>query len=267
MGWLGRFLWGSDRDTAAAERRQRVQTVVAARVRIFRRLTLEQRERLIDLTIRFLADKEFVGRRGLVLTEEMKIIIAAHACVLLLGIPDDRAFRRVAVVAVHPDTFGESAEAIGPDGQSYHIHQPIAGQVSSLGSIEFSWSAVQHSLSSPHDGFNVIYHEFAHALDGADGSMGGMPPLRSWRDEREWAATTKRAFERLRQEAIDGRADVMSAYGATSLTEFFAVATEAFFERPRRLRRWDAELYDLLRRFYGQDTIAYDDGGQAPASL
>jgi Mlc titration factor MtfA (ptsG expression regulator) len=272
MSWLASWLpswlrgWrtteGDARAVEAAELRHKVARVAATRVPLYGRLSPPLQERLLDLATRFLARIEFIGRGGLVVDHEMRALVAVQACALILGHSDERGYRRVATVVLHPSAFGESTEVIGPDGGRYTLHNWAAGRAWDLGIVELDWSSVLRSLARPRDGFNVVYHEFAHALDGADGQMGGTPPLPSWARERAWAATMSAAFARLNADLEAGRWAALGPYAATSQTELFAVATEAFFERPDELQRWDAELYELLRDYYNQDPRTYTAAGR-----
>ncbi len=235
-----------------------VARVLEAHLALYARLPVAVRERLVDLSIRFLAEKEFIGRDGFVLTAEMQALIAAQACVLTLGWNDLRPLRRATAVAVHARAFGQTVEAIGADGRRYHFRDWAAGRAWQLGIVELAWDSVALALRYPRDGFNVVYHEFAHVLDGADGSMGGVPPLGSRAAEARWTAATTRAYERLCGEVDAGGPAVLSAYGATSAVEFFPVATESFFERPAALWRWDAELFEVFREYFQQDPREYE---------
>lgn len=236
----------------------RMRHILEMRMPVFPRLGGERQARLLALASRFLREKEFIGRSGVVVSDEMKLVVAASACMLLLGMADDTGFRRVTTVAIHRGSFSEAVETYGPDGERYVIHNWAAGKAWSLGFVELAWDSVLYSLSGHQRGFNVIYHEFAHALDGADGDMGGMPPLPSWVRERQWLETMQGSYDRLVQETSLGYRTVLSPYGATSLVEFFPVATEAFFGRPSELAAWDASLFELLREYYGQDPREYE---------
>lgn len=236
----------------------RAAQAIEANLPVFSRLDNRRQSRLITLAGNFLRKKEFVGRDGLQVTDEMRAVVAASACMLLLGMPDDSGYRRVSTVAIHRGSFSEAVETYGPAGERYVVHNWAAGKAWSLGFVELAWDSVLYSLNPIQRGFNVIYHEFAHALDGSDGDMGGVPPLPSWHRERVWRETMQRAYDRLTRECSIGRPTVLSPYGATSLVEFFPVATEAFFERPTALQRWDAELFDLLGDYYGQDPREYE---------
>ncbi|MBL8877574.1 MAG: zinc-dependent peptidase [Phycisphaerales bacterium] len=258
MNWIRATLGGAPRQPDSTSIDPAAAKAIAANLPVFSRLDADRQTRLLSSAGRFMRTKEFVGRDGMQVTDEMRAVVSAAACMLLLGMPDDSGYRRVSTVAIHRGSFSEAVETYGPEGERYVVHNWAAGKAWSLGFVELAWDSVLYSINPRQRGFNVIYHEFAHALDAADGDMGGMPPLPSWSRERAWRETMQRSFDRLANETSIGRRTPLSAYGATSLVEFFPVATEAFFERPTPLAGWDAGLFEILREYYGQDPREYE---------
>ena len=203
------------------------------------RLSDADRARLLSDVQVFVAEKHFFGAGGLEVTEEMKVTIAASAVRLVLHL-DLALYDRLTEVVVYPDAY------VHP-GQH---DTAVLGEAHQWGIVVLSWRSVLAGLRNPEDGHDTAAHEFAHVLDGVDGAFDGAPRLRARDDYRAWSTVMSRHFARLRAE--DPRtSSVLRDYGAINEAEFFAVATEAFFERPDRLRERAPDLYDVLHRFYG----------------
>jgi Mlc titration factor MtfA (ptsG expression regulator) len=200
----------------------------------------------------FVAEKHWEGCGGLALTDEVRVTIAAQACLLLLGIDRD-SFDHVHTILVYPSGFRSPEGWAGPDG----VVRPdtgLLGQAWYRGPVILAWDSV---LAGGRDaqGRNVVLHEFAHQLDFLDGLMDGTPPLHSREQYRRWQQVMTAEYARLVAEAEHGRPRVLDAYGATDPAEFFAVATECFFEKPVPLRQQHPQLYDVLRDYYRQDPV------------
>jgi Mlc titration factor MtfA (ptsG expression regulator) len=135
-----------------------------------------------------------------------------------------------------------------------------------MGSLVLAWDEVKHGASDPADGQNLVVHEFAHQLDFEDSSTDGAPALATRAEYLTWARVMRAEFEALREAEEAGAESVLDTYGASNPAEFFAVATEAFFERPRALRAKNRELYDRLAAFFRQDPIAYTAEEKRPGS-
>lgn len=221
-------------------------------VRLYDRLAAEDREELQGHIQVFLAEKYFEGCGGLQLTEEMKVTIAAQACVLLLH-RDTDYYPRLVTILVYPNAYiARGAEQRGggvvEEGESIRLGEAWMGGVAVV-----SWEDVVHGASDVHDGVNVVLHEFAHLLDFEDGSADGTPPLAHPGDYASWVRVLDHEYHQLQRDAALGRASVLDPYGATNPAEFFAVATECFFENPVPLRRGHPELYEELKKYYRQD--------------
>ena len=134
--------------------------------------------------------------------------------------------------------------------------QELAGESWRHGNVVLAWDQVQHSAFDPHDGHNVVFHEFAHQLDEEDGSANGAPVLPRRSMYGAWARILGSDYAELMRDAEEGRASVLDQYGATNPAEFFAVATEAFFETPAKLRSQHPQLYAELMLYYQQDPEA-----------
>ncbi|HTJ46294.1 MAG TPA: M90 family metallopeptidase [Kofleriaceae bacterium] len=240
--------------------------IVERNVAAWSLLDEHERARLQDLVRVFLAEKNLEGAGGLELIDEHRVTIAAQACLLILG-RDHDLFARLVSIVVYPSVVKTPAQRLstfaiarGPlDGGT-----PIAGQAFRGDTVILAWDQVVHGGRDPHDGKNVVVHELAHVIDFLDGNADGTPPLGSRAEYRTWAGVCAAAYLALGEEVERGApTGVLRAYGATNEAEFFAVATEAFFERPRELAREHRDLYDLLAKFYNLDLATRADRGSA----
>jgi MtfA peptidase len=196
-----------------------------------------------------LDEKRFEGCAGVEITDEIRVTITAQACLLLIGRPA-AVFPKLRTILVYPDAFLAPSIEHLEDGVVVEGMEARAGESWSLGNVVLSWADVLEGAADPEDGYNPVLHEFAHQLDYESGASEGAPALASREDEAEW----KRVFGRGYRDLSAGLRSPMDAYGAKSPAEFFAVATETFFERPVELKTAHAELYGLLRKYYNQDT-------------
>lgn len=208
----------------------------------------------------FLAEKQFEGCGGLELTDEMRLTIAAQACILLLH-RDTDYYPDVSSILVYPGAYlvRNTRERLG--NVVVVGDQARVGESWVRGVVILSWDAVEHGGANDHDGHNVVLHEFAHQLDAEDGEMDGVPLLGSRSQYSAWIHALGAEYQDLVERvAAHQRAD-LDGYGAKNPAEFFAVVTEAFFERGDKLKRKHPELYEALRAFYGQDPAHLYAGG------
>jgi Mlc titration factor MtfA (ptsG expression regulator) len=202
----------------------------------------------------FLAEKSFEGCGGLELTEEMKVTIAALACILLLHRETD-IYPGVDAILVYPGAY-RAPSTSNEGGVVIESEQARLGESWTRGVVVLAWDHVKSGASQPADGQNVVLHEFAHQLDGEDGSMDGAPDLGARARYTSWAHVLGSEWTELSEKLHAGRRSDIDSYGATNPAEFFAVVTEMFFEKPRALKRRHPELYDELAAFYKQDPAA-----------
>ena len=204
----------------------------------------------------FLAEKYFEGCAGLAVTDEMRVIIAGQACLLLLH-RETNYYPGLRTILVYPSGYFAHSRSIGPGGLVTEGMDPRSGESwhtpGAGGPVVLSWRDVKAGAVNERDGHNVVYHEFAHQLDGESGSVEGAPVLHERSQYTPWAQVLGREFHRLRDDLRSGQPTLLNAYGATSPAEFFAVATETFFERPLEMRARHPELYEQLRGYYRQD--------------
>jgi MtfA peptidase len=220
-------------------------------VPLVQRLSANQRQRLLIKTQQLLEGCRWEGCAGLRLTEEMRLTIAAQASLLVLE-HEGEPYPEVNTILVYPGTFRPRRFSWTPSAEVGLEEAPALGESWQHGVVILAWDSVAVGGADPADGQNVVFHEFAHQLDTGSSPLDGVPRLPTGAYE-PWSAMLERDFERLVADAELGRQGVLDHYGATSRAEFFAVATEAFFERPAELRHEHSELYAALRDYYKQD--------------
>ena len=214
-------------------------------------LSAVDRAELEGLVRIFVAEKHFEGCGGLELTDEIKLTIAAQACLLLLHRKTD-VYPNVDSILVYPSAYRVPTEQ--HDGVVVlQEDQARLGESWQRGLVVLSWDHALSGAAQPHDGQNVVLHEFAHQLDGEDGPMNGTPELGARARYTSWAHVLGDEFDELSRRLHAGRRTDIDPYGATNPAEFFAVVTEMFFEKPGALKRKHAELYAELVGFYEQD--------------
>jgi len=224
---------------------------VQSQVPLARRLTPAQREQLLQKMQRLFHGCRWEGCAGLRLTEDMQVIIAAHACLLVLEHQGD-PYPDLDSILIYPGTFRPRRFSWTPSADSEE-EDPALGESWKHGVVILAWDSALAGAADPGDGQNVVLHEFAHQLDTASGRADGTPRLPDATALASWSTMLERDFARLGQEVEAGTQGVLDHYGATDRAEFFAVATEAFFERPGELQRERPALYDALRGYYRQD--------------
>ena len=222
-----------------------------------RDLSAEERRKLERDTLVLLEEKWWEGCRGLELTDEIRVTIAAQACLLVLALPHD-FYPNVQTILVYPTRYYVPVEEHGPGGVVTSGVSGRLGEAWHSGPVVLSWSDAAHGARDPDDGHNVVFHEFAHKLDMLDGNADGTPPLPTRAELAGWAKACEQAFLALKADAAAGTDTLLDTYGATNEAEFFAVATEHFFDRPRSLVKHLPELYRVLASFYRQDPAARD---------
>lgn len=219
-----------------------------------RRVPEALRPDLLGLTQVFLAEKNFEGCGGLVLGDEMRVSIAAQACLPLLGRETD-VYPRVESVLVYPTTFVAPMVEEYDDGVVEEYDDPLDGEAWSTGAVILAWDDVLHAAEDLRDGYNVVLHEFAHQLDLETGEADGLPKLGPGVDPRAWTETFSRAYDRHCRDLDRHRHTLLDEYAADDPAEFFAVATENYFVRPAALKRRHADLFARLREYFGWEMV------------
>ena len=215
-------------------------------------LSAEHEHRLQELAILFLAEKQLTPLRGLVLSDDDRVEIALQACLPVLELGLDWYDGWVGIV-VHPSDFKVQRAQTDEDGVRHEWDDELAGEAWPGGPVVLSWEALDDSGSVAEGGANVVIHEFAHKLDMMTGEADGVPPQPSRAARERWIETFDAEFDRFCIAADAGKATLLDPYAAEHEAEFFAVASEAFFEAPNALRREMPKIYDLFAGFYRQD--------------
>ena len=215
-------------------------TILEESVPFYPRISGESKQRFLEMLKIFIWEKYFIGAGGMMITDEVRVVIAACAVRLVLHL-DLSYYDRLTEIVVYPYVYHHQDEEVA-----------VLGEARNWGTVVLSWPAVLQGLASPKSGHETATHEFAHVLDRADGVFDGTPKLRARADYRPWAEIMGRHYLNLRKgDPLEGR--VLRQYGAINEAEFFAVATEAYFERPELMRELIPDLYTELQAFYGGD--------------
>ncbi len=231
------------------------EEVVRRNVAHYAMLDDDERAHLRALIQVFIAEKHWEGAGGLELTDEIRVTVSAQACLLLLGLPHN-FYRDVESIIVYPSTVVPPQRSPGVFENvtmPLQATQPILGQAFQRGPVIIIWDAALRGSRHPESGHNVIYHEFAHKLDMLDGAADGTPPIKDREEFREWVEVCSREYLRLKRDTGKGGKSFLDAYGATNEAEFFAVATEQFFNQPQLMVKHAPDLYHVLRDYYRQD--------------
>jgi Mlc titration factor MtfA (ptsG expression regulator) len=214
-------------------------------------LSGDELDRLGELVTLFLLEKELVAAGGYALSDDMRLKIAAQACLPILNLGLDYYAGWVSVI-VYPDEFVPEYEFMDEYGVVHQMREPMIGESWERGPVILS--GVDAERSGELDGVNVVVHEFAHKLDMLNGAPDGFPPLHADMAPKCWTETFSAAFDDFCAKVERGMETVLDPYAAESPGEFFAVMSEAFFEIPLTLRHEYPEVYRQLAAFYRQDT-------------
>ena len=231
------------------------RAIIAKNVPYVAHLSSADRDELYGHVQVFLAEKSFEGCGGLELTDEIRVTIAAQACVLLLHRETDY-YPELDSIVVYPHAYIAKGTRSRIGNVVLESEQARLGESWTKGTIVLAWDAVRSGASNIHDGHNVVLHEFAHQLDAEDGDMDGAPDLGKRALYTGWAHVLGAEFTELTERLSAHQRSDLDPYGATNPAEFFAVVTEAFFEKGAALKRKHPELYGQLAEFYKQDPAA-----------
>lgn len=225
------------------------RTILRRRVPLVSKLPPDLQRQLKQHIQVFVAEKAFLGCGGQTITDEVRVTIAAQACLLLLNRPN-HYFPALRQVLVYPGSFVVPRGHTDGAGIAHHGHAVLAGESWEQGQVVLSWQDVLAGAATPDDGYNVVIHEFAHQHDQESGGANGAPPMADPRDYRRWSAVLTQEYQTLQHRVELEEETLLDGYGATSPAEFFAVASEVFFERPHELRAQHPLLYEELASFY-----------------
>ncbi len=200
----------------------------------------------------FLHEKAFIGCDGLVVTDEMRVTIAAQACLLLLNRPTN-GYPGLRWIYLFPGEFRSRIPRRDENGVVHHPDASLAGESWENGRVVLAWDSVRRGMARDDDGYNVVLHEFAHQLDQESGAADGAPLLYLREDYDTWSKAFGATYAQLCKAVEAGVHTLIDPYGATSPAEFFAVVTELFYERPAALRAQHPALYDAMVHYYRID--------------
>ena len=229
------------------------RALCSRRFRWWRGLSDDERARLEAVALGLIIDKDWEAARDFQVTEEMILVIAAQAALLVIGLDDDDPYRGVHAVIVHPTTLVLTGEHSQVEGLVSDDPMPVLGQAEDHGPVLVAWDQVLNDARHSGTGHNVVFHEFAHKLDMLDGTTDGTPPLATQEQFDRWVEVCTRVFE---QVAAGEGGHVLDPYAGVNAAEFFAVATETFFDDPHGLVDEHPDLYECLADFYRQDPAA-----------
>ncbi|MEX2640155.1 MAG: M90 family metallopeptidase [Balneolales bacterium] len=229
--------------------------ILQSRVALYDRLPADQRQRLHGHIHVFLNEKNFEGCGGITINEEMRLTIAAQACLLMLADISDY-FPTLRSILVYPDSYHAPVQEFEEGGIVTEGHEWRQGEAWDMGSMVLSWKNVKRT-SKHLNGKNLVLHEFAHLLDSELGATENWQPGSKNSIYANWSRTLNKEYKTLLQKVGRNEPVLFDVYGASSLVEFFAVATECFFEKPQEMMRLHPDLYEQLQIFYGLDTIGY----------
>ena len=204
-------------------------------------------EKLRELALLFLAEKQFTGAHGLEVTDAMRISIAAQACLPILELGLDW-YAGFTGIVVYPGDFRVRREETDEHGVVHEWDDELAGEAMPGGPVVLSWDATANDPE-----INVVIHEFAHKLDMLNGAADGLPPLHAGMDRAAWTAAFKEAYEGFCDAVERDKETWLDPYAAEDPSEFFAVISEAFFAQPAETRRRYPDVFDQLKLFYRQE--------------
>ena len=227
-------------------------SILADNVPHVARLSPPQQEKLKSITRIIVSEKHWEAHGGLEMSDEIKVTIAATAALMLLGV-ENFYFDRVRTIIVFPHPIRrKTRQGMVVERESHH-----AGEAWQSGQVVLSWQDVVRDSRNPADGRNLVIHELAHCLDGLDGEMGGSLIFGDPAKTKRWRRVSAAEFEALGNAVRHGQPTLLDYYGATNLAEFFAVASETFFELPREFQCEHPELFELLKEYYHVNPIEW----------
>ncbi len=229
--------------------------ILQDKVSLYTKLPQALRQKLHGHINLFLDDMKFTGCAGFEVTDEVRIVITGNACLLLLR-GHRRRFTGFSTIYIYPETY--TVDDIHHDGAiAVQSTSKRAGESWMQGPIVLSWTDTIAGSINAEDGYNVVIHEFAHKLDEQSGHMNGLPLLQNRSQYINWNRVLSKEYDALYERAERSRNKVLNKYGTTSPAEFFAVASESFFEKPAQMKKRLPSLYNQLKIFYRIDPASW----------
>ena len=232
------------------------QATVHRRLPFFEKLSDAEQKQLQDMIKLFVAKKYYYGCGGLEINDDIRVTIAAEACLLLLN-RKTGVYPSLKHILVYPSAFKVDRQQHNQDGTVSHKNSGLLGESWDTSKVILSWDSVEHGIQNFNDGHNVVLHEFSHQLDSQSGSANGAPLLKK-NSYQLWAKVLTKEFKALVKASEEHNKAVMDYYGATNPAEFFAVATEAFFEKPQQMSNKHPELYNEFKTYYCVDPLLWE---------
>ena len=251
MSWFGR--WKRERILRHHRIPQPVFDEAIAALPLLAGLTGDERAMLHDQASLLLAGKSFSAAGGAAVQQPVQLRIALQACLLTLHL-DESSYRGWSEIILYPDEFLRPHEEIDEAGVVHLSRDILAGESWHGGPLVLSIADV--AASGQLEGYNVVLHEFAHKLDMLNGDANGFPPLHRGMKSTDWARDFSAAYEDLCARVDAGEDTIVDPYASTNPAEFFAVATEMFFEVPDLLADTYPSVYAQMQQFYRQDPLA-----------
>ena len=215
-------------------------------------LEAEEQARLQDLVVLFLHEKSIQGAGGMVITDDVRLAIAAQACLLILNLDLDY-YRDWVEIIVYPGEFVVDHEYTDEAGIVHRVRMPLSGEAWEQGPVVLSWQDA--ATADGGFGYNVVMHEFAHKMDMLNGAPDGFPPLHSWMSQQDWTRAFSTAYADLQQRLNRGEETLIDPYAAEDPAEFFAVLSEMFFVASAAVHDLYPAIYAQLAAFYRQDPV------------
>jgi len=231
--------------------------IIQQRMPYFRQMPADLQLQLKQHIQVFLAEKNFEGCNGVEITDEIRVTIAAQACLLLLN-RKSNFYPKLQTILVYPRAFIKEQQNMNKDGLQQTQRVALAGESWEFGKVVLSWQDTLEGAKITDDGRNVVIHEFAHQLDQENGKANGAPILDKEQSYKCWADVFSAQFEQLKRQANTGTPSLFDYYGATNPAEFFAVASEVFFERSQQFHHQSPKLYRQLKQYYQVDPIHWN---------
>ncbi len=219
----------------------------------YQQLSAKQQAKLRDHLRIIVDEKNWEGCAGMTITDEVRVTIAAQASLLVLGF-EDEYFDAVQSILVYPTAYVAHGHTVTQGGVVLEGQSNRAGEAWHRGPVILSWDGALAGGRHQSGGSNLVLHEFAHQLDMQNGRVAdGIPPLNTREEYQRWETVAAGEYAQLVEDCRHGRRTLLDCYGTTNMAEFFAVATECFFERPREMHRRHPQFYEVLRDYYRQD--------------
>ena len=232
-----------------------LEAVLSKNIGLYWRMPPELQAELRGHVNVFLNEKRFRGEAGQEITPEVMFTVAGAACILLLN-REPSYFPGFTSILIYPESY-EATQMEYDGAVETHRRSHRAGESWHRGPIVLSWSDVKYGASNAEDGYNVVLHEFAHKLDEENSGTNGLPLLKDLDHYDDWAEVLGREYELLEERVVRRKNKVIDEYGLTSPAEFFAVATESFFEKGESMKKRLPDLYEQLHRFYAVDPASW----------